>query len=499
MNKKELIKKFSDLLKIPEEKQELAFEIFLRELSDKLVGNQALRISSLGVFQVKREPVPREERKISGEVKNFLLFSPVTSEEDNKQTIYLQFEIPDYTRDTFEYTDDIFSLSEDKPLAPIKQVESETEKKGTTIFEKINGLLNESEIVNDLDILSIVYSKSKTEDYSSGEKAVEKSVEESRKEEEKDKKITDETIEIFKEAEEELKTPGVEEEISVTEEAIPDEPENKDVSEIEKPEAPDIIEEEAVEKVEESKAEEEKKAPQEVIEETEEDPFKEVEETINEVTEEPSPVPDETLDKIVQTQELKTNVVDNEEKPPLKNEKENEPEKKKKNKKLIYYSVTLVVIILIYFLFFTKGSKTNKKLSVKKTVDTTKVAVAKKPIIVAKKDTARQIVPENIKPEESTKITPGLAKNKQLYRVVRKERKITNRVFYDGKEYMVQISSWRNPKFAEREVKRLRKKGLDAFIVKAYIKKFKKVFNRVRIGGFKNKKEAIAFSKKNIY
>jgi cell division septation protein DedD len=85
-----------------------------------------------------------------------------------------------------------------------------------------------------------------------------------------------------------------------------------------------------------------------------------------------------------------------------------------------------------------------------------------------------------------------------MYKELTGDRSVGGNIFYDGSEYMVQISSWRNNIIAEKEVQRMRKNGFDAFVVKAFVKKFKRTFYRVRIGGFKSKREALDFKKKNL-
>ncbi len=482
MNKNELIEKFSEVLDVPREKRDFAFEIFLRELSSRLSGNQAIKIKGLGVFQIKREPVPREERKISGEKNEFLIYSPLIAEaKGEEQTAYLQIKIPDYNRDAFEYSDEIFSLSDGKPVAPIKRTEETGESPGN-IDEKIIGLLNKSEIISDFDILNIVYSKEQVEKFGENKELVEESIEEVKEEEKQEQTTPDSTIEIVKEAEEELSEEKTEpEEIKET-------IENKEEEEPEAAESPVNIEEEETEE-----------SPEETTEEAaiENDPFKEVEETINEVAEEPTPVPDETLDDIIRTQEFKSEIKEEPENALKETEEQTEESERKK---WIYYLAGLAVVVLVYFLFFTGGgSKKTTEKPGKVTPAKVKTSEPKKPVIVAKKESAKEIKPVNIKPKETVKIKKARKAAVSLYRAIKKERRITSTVFFDGKEYMVQVSSWRNPKLAEREVRRLRKKGLDAFIVKAYVKKFKRIFNRVRIGGFKSKKKAIEFSHGNIF
>ena len=87
--------------------------------------------------------------------------------------------------------------------------------------------------------------------------------------------------------------------------------------------------------------------------------------------------------------------------------------------------------------------------------------------------------------------------NSQIYREIKNDQTITNRIYFDGKQYMVQSSSWKSKSIAEREVSKLRKRGFDAFIYKVYIPSKGSTWNRVRIGYFNSKKEAEDFLKNN--
>jgi len=76
-------------------------------------------------------------------------------------------------------------------------------------------------------------------------------------------------------------------------------------------------------------------------------------------------------------------------------------------------------------------------------------------------------------------------------------REVNNNIFFDGTNYSVQISSWKQQRVAEQEVNRLKKKGYSAYVIKAYIPKFKANWHRVRIGKIATLKEAQSI-KKNV-
>ena len=84
-----------------------------------------------------------------------------------------------------------------------------------------------------------------------------------------------------------------------------------------------------------------------------------------------------------------------------------------------------------------------------------------------------------------------------IYREIKNDKTISKRIYFDGTQYMVQASSWKTKSVAEREVRKLRKRGFDAFIYKVYIPSKGDTWNRVRIGYFNSIKEAEEFLKNN--
>ncbi|KAF0150886.1 MAG: hypothetical protein FD143_2470 [Ignavibacteria bacterium] len=79
------------------------------------------------------------------------------------------------------------------------------------------------------------------------------------------------------------------------------------------------------------------------------------------------------------------------------------------------------------------------------------------------------------------------------------ETRLSNMVFFDGKSYNFQISSWKNKLLAQNEVDRLRSLGFNAFLVEAFLPDKGGTWYRIRIGSFKSEQEAVAFKKKNSF
>lgn len=101
----------------------------------------------------------------------------------------------------------------------------------------------------------------------------------------------------------------------------------------------------------------------------------------------------------------------------------------------------------------------------------------------ASKESAAQ--PITTKPESG---------NGELYRTTGTDTRVNKNIYYDGREYNFQVSSWRNRLKAEQEVQRLRNKGYDAFVIEAFLPEKGGTWFRVRIGNFKSVIEAEQFS-----
>jgi len=102
---------------------------------------------------------------------------------------------------------------------------------------------------------------------------------------------------------------------------------------------------------------------------------------------------------------------------------------------------------------------------------------------------------ENEKP--AVKQSNAKPENSGLNKTVTTDTKVSNRVFYDGKNYFLQVSSWTNRIRAGEEVNRLRALGFNAFIIEANLPQKGGIWYRVRVGPFKTEKETEEFLKKN--
>lgn len=171
------------------------------------------------------------------------------------------------------------------------------------------------------------------------------------------------------------------------------------------------------------------------------------------------------------------------------------------NKKIITIIGLLILFSVIvgvgyYFLFMNKPTKEN--LEIKQKLDD--------PVEI-KIDTT--IIPKNRtdfnnEPKERntvvTQKTPKTIVDQKMGNESKtpKDQKVANLIFFDGSNYNVQVSSWRNQAKAIGEVDRLKKQGLIAFVMEAYLPEKGGTWYRVRVGNFKSINEAKSFlSKQN--
>jgi cell division septation protein DedD len=73
------------------------------------------------------------------------------------------------------------------------------------------------------------------------------------------------------------------------------------------------------------------------------------------------------------------------------------------------------------------------------------------------------------------------------------ETRISNSLYFDGKNYFAQISSWRNRIKADQEIIQLRDSGTNAYIQEVNLPEKGGIWYRVRVGPFKTQREAEVF------
>ena len=94
---------------------------------------------------------------------------------------------------------------------------------------------------------------------------------------------------------------------------------------------------------------------------------------------------------------------------------------------------------------------------------------------------------------------PPVETKNNLYKTPKTDTRITNSIYYDGKSYNFQASSWRVKATAEQEVQRLRSLNFNAYLVEAYLPQKGGTWYRVRIGPFNSENATRQFMRENNF
>ena len=157
MNKNILENKISDLLGVSEDEKNLAFSLFKTKLSSFLKVGEALRISELGVFQLKEKLDHTDESIVGGKSSNLtLVFSPISDDQSSSDSLFVNLEIEKPTSDDTAFNENVFQLGIGKPLVTNMsdsieggdQIKSNAEK----IEEKVSSILEKSEKLDGYDL-----------------------------------------------------------------------------------------------------------------------------------------------------------------------------------------------------------------------------------------------------------------------------------------------------------------------------------------------------------
>ncbi|NOX17009.1 MAG: hypothetical protein GXO87_01855 [Chlorobi bacterium] len=231
MTKDILKEKIRKLLDVTASESEVAFELMIKKISGLIKPDEALKIPDLGVFMLKKEPLPREERlNVGATSKNSLIFSPVSDDfSSDSDSAFLSFDLDEMEKDNFEFSDNIFSVSVGKPIVTptgVKNFDS-SENDGamkTTLEDKVTQLVTNSERTADFNLWdNYLSSVGKSEDVEDdlkelisqnvGERPTEKEAEAPQPEDEisEEKEIEEDSVQ--EPVEEKPETGGTEEEI----------------------------------------------------------------------------------------------------------------------------------------------------------------------------------------------------------------------------------------------------------------------------------------------
>lgn len=178
---------------------------------------------------------------------------------------------------------------------------------------------------------------------------------------------------------------------------------------------------------------------------------------------------------------------------------------------ILFFSFVVIAGMIIYLLL------PNKKLETKNTISNEEPKLdtsQNREQVIASLPQEQTVIPEE-SDFPRVPVLPSVKKSEQkleepkeeiikpsdetLYRNILNDTRVNRTIYFDGKTYNVQVSSWRNKLKAEQEVKRLRREGYDAFVLIANLPEKGGLWYRVRIGSFKSLEEAKEFSSKNNF
>lgn len=190
----------------------------------------------------------------------------------------------------------------------------------------------------------------------------------------------------------------------------------------------------------------------------------------------------------------------------IPNEEIPEEAAKKNFGRLFWGLATLFVIVTlggVYFLFFNESdSSTVSKDNIIVAADSIKQSNASivKPV---DKDTTQQIdkveetpIPKMEAVQKEEVVASNLeTNNSKSVLKPEDEIEVSNFIFTNGKEYSVQVSSWKSKDIADREAERLKSLGYKTAVVAANLKKLG-TWYRVRVGYFSSIEKAKEFQNK---
>lgn len=146
MNVTEIIKKLGEILGVPAEEQESAFKYFINSLSNQLEKNEAVRIDGLGIFQLNEEKPIHSKNVFSDLPPEYnIVFSPLAE----SASLYVKLDIPEFEKDSAEYTDDIFNLGIQKNILPVFSRNFEE----TDMENRVDNLITNSSKVKNFNII----------------------------------------------------------------------------------------------------------------------------------------------------------------------------------------------------------------------------------------------------------------------------------------------------------------------------------------------------------
>lgn len=539
MSREKLKSIIAERLELSENEKEFAFGALIKRVTEKLSFSEALKINNIGVFQLKKEPLPRQERSsllsAAAREKRTLIYSPPFENlKGDINSLFLTLDLDDFTMISGDDVDNVFSLSVNKPIISLSdesssdQTEHDKEIGRDELIDKeISALVENGAVLRNFDIWEeylkfsggmkqdtaddntqideIVKSESMDEvlptDLPAEPDIIKSKIEDAQEpaagfsdELNDDLKAFEEIAELEKRltgidsSDDESLLEDQEQEIEEESDSILDENEEVDISEL-------IGEESEISLAQEG--DEIKDDDKSLFDELE-DYLKEGDDTADQIAEEiENDDSDEPVLKKSEDISVKEEIITDKKDEPKDELKRDIAGKSREpfylNPAFVVTVSVLIIATIIYFIFIPE---LNKKDDIVAEPENTSISVPPREELNPPlgEQPVDKKVEHQVEPVESVK-----SERTGLYRDIKNDNQVANQIFYDGDVYTVQVSSWRSSTIAEREVERLKKAGHDAFIYKVYLESKGSTWNRVRIGYFNTLEEAEDFLVKNSF
>lgn len=123
MNKSEVIRKISKKAGVPDTEAKKFFEIFLKNATDILKPGESLKISDVGLFQLRVGQIESRTTKDTGDkfiYSDLIVFIDSETDEQKEGEKEIIFNVPSGIKEVRQPVDSYFSLSIGKPIIPLK-------------------------------------------------------------------------------------------------------------------------------------------------------------------------------------------------------------------------------------------------------------------------------------------------------------------------------------------------------------------------------------------
>ncbi|MBI9072234.1 MAG: SPOR domain-containing protein [Melioribacteraceae bacterium] len=158
MSKEQLVGKISEKLGVSSTEKDLAYEVFLNSIVDIIEHDEALKVDGIGIFQLKRK-----SGSTAGSGKgDTLIYTPATEEfSQESDSLFLSIDVTGKKKQSFEFSDELFSIGVGKPLIPLSENDSFENDSDISYFllkksiqERTNEIVGDSERLGNFDLVN---------------------------------------------------------------------------------------------------------------------------------------------------------------------------------------------------------------------------------------------------------------------------------------------------------------------------------------------------------